>query len=112
MTGVAHGCCAECADLGCEGVDRIVHLAWIATPGVYLTAPENLDCLQGTLTMAKGAVRAGVKKFVGIGTCFEYDLCGGLLSTATPLNPTTPYAAAKAGAFLALSRWLPRTWWR
>jgi nucleoside-diphosphate-sugar epimerase len=30
-----------------------------------------------------------------------------VLGIDTPLRPTTPYAAAKAAAFLALSQWLP-----
>ena len=94
-------------EAACEGIEKVVHLAWIATPGVYLTAPENLDCLAGTLALAKGAARAKVAKFLGTGTCFEYDLSGGVLSVDTPLRPSTPYAGAKAAAFQALSQWLP-----
>jgi nucleoside-diphosphate-sugar epimerase len=90
-----------------DGVDTVLHVAWYAEPGRYLTAPENLDCLVGTLAMARGAAAAGVRRFVGIGTCFEYDLTVGRLSVDTPLRPVTPYAAAKAAAFLALSQWLP-----
>lgn len=91
----------------CKDVDKIAHFAWIATPGVYLTAPENLNCLSGTLALAEGAARAGVEKFLGVGTCFEYDVNARLLGTDTPLRPTTPYAGAKAAAFQALSNWLP-----
>ncbi|WEX76633.1 NAD(P)-dependent oxidoreductase [Sinorhizobium numidicum] len=89
-------------------IDIVVHLAWYAEPGKYLTSPINLDCLAGTLAMAKGAAAAGVKRFVGIGTCFEYELTGRPLTTDTPLKPSTPYAGAKAAAFLALSQWLPQ----
>ncbi|MBB3542287.1 MULTISPECIES: NAD(P)-dependent oxidoreductase [unclassified Rhizobium] len=89
------------------GIDTIIHLAWYAEPGKYLTAPENLDCLSGTLTMARAAAGVGVRRFVGIGTCFEYDVSFGKLSIDTPLKPLTPYAAAKAAAFMALSQWLP-----
>ena len=92
----------------CAGIDRVIHVAWYAEPGKYLESSQNLDCLIGTLQLAKGTVRAGVRKFVGIGTCFEYDLSAGVLSVHTPLAPLTPYAGAKAAAFLALSRWLPR----
>ncbi len=94
-------------EAACEGIERIVHLAWITTPGIYLTAPENLDCLAGTLALAKGAARAKVARFLGAGTCFEYDLSGGTLPADTPLLPSTPYAGAKAAAFQALSQWLP-----
>ncbi|GAC1610382.1 MAG: hypothetical protein NVS3B3_19030 [Aquirhabdus sp.] len=91
----------------CKGVDTIIHIAWYAEPGKYLQSVKNLDCLTGTLHLAKGAAQAGVRRFIGIGTCFEYDLTGGMLSVETPLRPLTPYAGAKAAAFMALSQWLP-----
>jgi nucleoside-diphosphate-sugar epimerase len=92
----------------CRGVDTVIHVAWYAEPGRYLQSPTNFDCLSGTLRLAQGASRAKVRRFVGIGTCFEYDLGAGMLSVETPLRPTTPYAAAKAAAFLALSQYLPQ----
>ncbi|MEI2300707.1 NAD-dependent epimerase/dehydratase family protein [Ensifer sp. MJa1] len=91
-----------------KGIDTVIHLAWYVEAGKYLVAPENLDCLSGTLRMAKCAAASGVCRFVGIGTCFEYDLAAGLLSTDTPLKPATPYAGAKAAAYMALSQWLPQ----
>jgi nucleoside-diphosphate-sugar epimerase len=87
----------------CKGIDTVIHCAWYAEPGKYLTSAKNVECLAGTLNMARGAMEAGVRRFVGIGTCFEYDLSGGTLSVDTPLNPITPYARAKAEAFLLLS---------
>jgi dTDP-6-deoxy-L-talose 4-dehydrogenase (NAD+) len=92
----------------CAGVDTVVHAAWYAEPGKYLTSERNLDCLVGTLRLAQGAVLANVRRFVGIGTCFEYDLGSSVpLRADSPLKPLTPYAAAKAAAFLILSQWLP-----
>ena len=91
----------------CQGVDLVIHAAWYAEPGKYLQAPQNMQCLIGSLTLAKGAAKAGVRRFVGIGTCFEYDLTQGVLSVRTPLNPLSPYAAAKAALFYGLSQWLP-----
>lgn len=91
----------------CKDIDIIIHLAWYAEPGKYLQSSKNIDCLSGTLQLAKGAVSAGVKRFVGIGTCFEYDLSDGLLSTDTPLKPLTPYAGAKVATYSALSQYLP-----
>ena len=91
----------------CYGVDTIIHVAWYAEPGKYLQSPKNLDCLIGTLQMAKGAAKAGIRRFAGVGTCFEYDLNGGMLSLDTPLRPHTPYSGAKAAAFLSLSQCLP-----
>ncbi len=90
-----------------EGMDTVIHAAWYAVPGQYLHAPENLDCLSGTLIMSRGCLAAGVGRFVGIGTCFEYDLSAGDLSPETPLRPQTLYAAAKMSAYACLSNWLP-----
>jgi len=89
----------------CRGVDTVIHLAWYAEPGKYLQSARNLDCLAGTLRFAQAASEAKVRRFVGVGTCFEYDLSAGRLNVATPLWPTTPYARAKAATFLALSEY-------
>ena len=79
----------------CRGVDTVIHVAWYAEPGHYLQSPKNRDCLAGTLRLAQGASRAKVRRFVGIGTCFEYDLAAGMLTVETPLKPSTPYAAGQ-----------------
>jgi dTDP-6-deoxy-L-talose 4-dehydrogenase (NAD+) len=81
-------------------------VAWYAEPGKYLKSEKNIDCLIGSLNLAKGAIRAGIRRFIGIGTCFEYDLNFGNLSINTPLKPTTPYAAAKAELYKLLSQLL------
>ena len=91
----------------CEGIDVVIHAAWYAEPRKYLQSSKNMDCLVGSLNFARGAVIAGVKRFVGIGTCFEYDLSAGVLSKDSPLNPLTPYASTKVALYMALSHWLP-----
>ena len=91
----------------CEDIDTVVHLAWYAEPVEYLQSAKNMDCLIGSLNLARGAVQAGVKRFIGAGTCFEYDLSADVLSTDTPLKPTTPYASAKAALYYGLENWLP-----
>jgi dTDP-6-deoxy-L-talose 4-dehydrogenase (NAD+) len=91
----------------CTGADIVIHAAWYTEPGKYLQSGKNIDCLVGTLLMAKGAAQAGIRRFIGIGTCFEYDLTGGTLSVHTALHPVTPYAATKAAVFTALSQYLP-----
>lgn len=96
----------RCAEM-CHGIDTVVHAAWYAEPGHYLASERNFACLAGSLNLGRGAVIAAVRRFIGIGTCFEYDTSVGTLSTSTPLKPTTPYAAAKAATFLNLSAWLP-----
>lgn len=90
----------------CQGVDTVIHIAWFAEPGKYLQSEKNIDCLIGTLQLAKGSSMAGVRRFIGIGTCFEYDVTKGLLSIQTELKPLTQYATAKAAAFTVLSKYL------
>lgn len=91
----------------CSDIDLIIHSAWYAEPGKYIDSPLNIDCLVGTLNLAKSAVNNGVKKFTGIGTCFEYDLnTSETLSISSPLRPTYPYSAAKAAVFSFLTHYL------
>lgn len=101
---------AESADWwakACEGVDTVIHVAWYVESGEYLQSPRNLDCLTGSLNMAKGAARAGVRRVIGVGSCFEYDLTVGRLSVESPLKPLSLYAAAKTAVFSTLSKFLP-----
>lgn len=90
-----------------SGVDTVVHLAWYAEPGEYLQSELNLECLTGTINLARACKEAEVRRFVGVGTCFEYDLAQGVLSIDTPLRPRTLYAACKAAAFQVLGQLLP-----
>lgn len=75
------------------GPDLVVHLAWYAVPGKYIDAPENQECLEASLRLMKKVSC----RFVGIGTCFEFDTlrASGPLRDASPTNPTNPYAIAK-----------------
>ena len=47
-------------------------------------------------------IHAGIKKFVGIGTCFEYTFQNGFLSINTPLEPASIYASSKASLYFSL----------
>lgn len=89
-----------------EGIDTLVHAAWYAEPGMYLTSALNCDCLAGTLRLADVFADIGGRRFVGVGTCFEYDLAQATLSVATPLRPQTLYAACKASVFQVLTHLL------
>ncbi|MEA3642798.1 MAG: NAD(P)-dependent oxidoreductase [Lamprobacter sp.] len=89
------------------GLNTLIHAAWYAEPGQYLNSERNLDCLYGTLRLAQAFQRAGGRRFIGIGTCFEYDVQAHVLGTETPLRPGTLYAAAKASTFHLLSQLLP-----
>lgn len=89
-----------------DGVDTLVHAAWYAEPGKYLHHPKNVDCLTGTLRLGTAFAEAGGRRFAGVGTCFEYDLTGGLLHVDTPLRPATLYASCKVAAFEVLQQLL------
>lgn len=89
-----------------EGSEVLVHAAWYGKPGEYLTSPVNLACLTGTINLAQAFAAIGGKRFVGVGTCAEYDSSEGLMTTDTPLAPSTLYAACKASAFQVLRLFL------
>jgi nucleoside-diphosphate-sugar epimerase len=83
--------------------DIFIHLAWYAKPGEYLQASANIDLMAATIKLALLLADVGCRRFVGVGTCFEYDTDAGYLRERTPLRPTFLYSAAKAGTFMALS---------
>lgn len=75
----------------------ILHLAWSVEHGVFWTAPSNLNWCAATLSLAAAAAQVGVKRFVGVGTCYEYDWpdaepCDEI---ATPLASHTLYDTCK-----------------
>ena len=88
-----------------DGVDRIIHAAWYAEPGKYLTSELNLECLSGSLKLACAANKMGVKKFVGIGTCAEYQNSNKPMSIYTPLEPKLLYSVSKAACFSLLHKY-------
>jgi nucleoside-diphosphate-sugar epimerase len=90
-----------------QDIEVVIHLAWYAEPGKYQFSAKNLDCLIGTLCMARAAAAAGVRRVVGVGTCFEYQQSDRPLSVDAPLAPSSPYAACKAAAYFAMSQALP-----
>ena len=93
-------------ELQCANVDIVLHLAWFTEVGQYLESTKNFDCLIGSLNLACAATKAGVTRFVGIGTCFEYDLTMGVVSINSPLKPTTIYATSKVALYLTLKKLL------
>ncbi len=85
------------------GVDSVIHAAWYVEPGKYLDSPVNIDCAAGSLALADGAIRAGIRHFIGVGTCFEYRLPNAAITESAALGPVTLYAAAKLALCKMLS---------
>lgn len=86
-----------------DGVDVVIHLAWHADPSDYLSSLKNFSCLSGTLRLAEAACASGIKRFIGIGTCFEYSFSGTEhIRSDSPLDPKSLYAKTKVSAFTLL----------
>jgi dTDP-glucose 4,6-dehydratase len=91
-----------------EGIDAILHLAAeshvdrsILTPSVFIETN-----VRGTQVLLEAARELGVKRFVHVSTDEVYGSLGpeGLFTEESPLAPSSPYSASKAGSdLLALS---------
>lgn len=81
-----------------------IHAAWYVEPGRYLMAPENISILQASLNLVSQLIALKCPRFVGLGTCFEYDLSAGYLSEKSPLKPHTLYAASKLALQIVLEQ--------
>jgi nucleoside-diphosphate-sugar epimerase len=87
-----------------------IHLAWYANPGKYWTALENLDCVSMTISLAQSLAQNGCQRFVGVGSCAEYDWDYGFLSESrTPLKPKTLYGVCKNATRMLLEAFCERT---
>lgn len=97
---------------------HLLHLAWVATPGVYPQSPENLRWLEASVRLLEAFGEAGGKRVVLTGTCLEYDLSTRpSREDETPLRPTSLYATSKeflsrAAAAAASERGFETVWAR
>ncbi len=79
--------------------DAALHLAWIATPGVYLTSPENAALVEHSGRLFERLAAMGTRHISGVGTCIEYAPSTAPLDEHdSPLGPTFPYSQAKVEA--------------
>lgn len=86
---------------------HLLHLAWFATPGKFWTAIENLRWVEATLALARAF---DGQRFVGAGSCAEYDWSEGVCDERTTrLAPATLYGASKHAAQTVLSAWGAQT---
>jgi nucleoside-diphosphate-sugar epimerase len=76
---------------------HLLHLAWHVPPGEFWTATENVRWLQASLDLVQAFAAAGGKRWVGAGTCAEYDWSrGGIFRENDPIRPTNLYGACKS----------------
>ena len=82
---------------------HLLHLAWVAEPGKFWAAPDNLDWLAASLRLVRGFAAAAGRRLTVAGSCAEYDWRVPFLDEATtPLAPATLYGTAKAALFQTL----------
>ncbi|MBX3064488.1 MAG: NAD(P)-dependent oxidoreductase [Anaerolineae bacterium] len=75
---------------------HLLHMAWVATPKLYWSSPDNLRWLQASLDLVQQFELHGGQRMIVAGTCAEYDWRYGYLSEqVTPLQPTTLYGTSK-----------------
>ena len=75
--------------------DACLHLAWFTDPGQYPSAPTNIDLLTASLALVRLAGEEGCPRFIGVGTCAEYELTLDPLREDSRVNPHTLYGASK-----------------
>ena len=74
--------------------EYLLNLAWCAS-GDYLTSPLNERFKSAGLDLLKAFHRAGGRRAIFAGTCFEYAFKDTPLKETDPTNPQTPYARCK-----------------
>ncbi|MFN3943477.1 MAG: NAD-dependent epimerase/dehydratase family protein [Allosphingosinicella sp.] len=88
------------------GVTHCIHAAWYTNHADYLVSDINHAWRDASLRLAAGFREGGGTRFVGLGTCLEYDqdADGGRFSEAlTPLRPETLYARCKTALYERLA---------
>lgn len=85
--------------------DCVLHLAWCVEHGKFWTDPANTDWAVATLKLAQASAVSGVRRFVGAGTCYEYDwpADGACNELATPIRAHTLYDETKDACHRALA---------
>lgn len=73
----------------------VLHLAWYAKPGDYFESIKNLNCLDGSIRLARACKIKKVKKFIGIGSCLEYENKNKKISTSDNLSINSIYSGTK-----------------
>ncbi len=73
-----------------------LHLAWDVSDGFW-SAPSNLTWTAASLVLLRAFVESGGRRFVGVGSCSEYDwsLATRPLRESTACRPSTLYGVSK-----------------
>ena len=84
-----------------------LHLAWVSTEhATFWTSPENWDWVEATSRLCRAFYACGGHRFVGVGTCAEYEWKNECLSElTTAMKPASLYGQAKYQAFKEISHY-------
>ncbi len=85
---------------------HIIHLAWCVEHGKFWTDPDNRKWKDATIELVQAAKRNAVNRFIGVGTCYEYDwppqgVCN---ETETKIATHTLYDQMKVESFREIRR--------
>lgn len=85
---------------------HLLHLAWDVRHGLFWTSRENLDWVASSIAMYRAFEEYGGQRFVGSGTCAEYQWGGAepFVEGVSPLFPNTLYGQAKKTLYELLDR--------
>ena len=88
-------------------VDAVIHLAAAGVSPQIATREESFQVnVIDSLYFVENAVKAGVRRVIACGSCFEYGTSGERYESIpvdAPLEPLNAYGASKAAATIALS---------
>lgn len=75
---------------------HLLHLAWYIAPGKWAAAPQNYAWVEASLALVRAFHEEGGRRFVGAGSCLEYDWRYGYCTEGlTPHTPHTFYGTCK-----------------
>jgi UDP-glucuronate decarboxylase len=83
--------------------ETCIHCAWVATPGEYLTSPDNAVHEAAAERLGRALTENGCGRIVALGTCFEYAPSDVPHDEMSLLGPSTVYARAKLAAYERLA---------
>lgn len=81
---------------------HLLHFAWITTPGVCVSSPENLTWMEASLRLVRIFVEKGGKRVVIAGSCAEYESMPLCSEEDNSFRATTFYGQCKRNLYLTL----------
>lgn len=80
---------------------HLLHLAWVTAPDRYRHSAENLDWMEASLALVKSFAEQGGQRFVGAGSCAEYEaMADRCIEDKTSIRPTSLYGQCKAALWM------------